>query len=126
MKMVIGGACQGKKRYAQRLYPGISWCDGAACTEEELLSGQGVYGFEKFIERWLTENHDKEPKQLAAKIITQNPDLVVVTAEIGCGLVPVDAFERFYREAAGRICTELAACADRVDRVVCGIGTRIK
>ena len=88
MKMVIGGACQGKKRYAQRLYPGISWCDGAACTEEELLSGQGVYGFEKFIERWLTENREKEPKELAAKIITQNPDLVVVTAEIGCGLVP--------------------------------------
>ena len=26
----------------------------------------------------------------------------------------------------GRICTNLAACADRVDRVQCGIGTRIK
>ena len=40
-----------------------------------------------------------------------------MTAEVGYGLVPVDAFERQYREAVGRICTNLAACADRVDRV---------
>lgn len=126
MKMVIGGACQGKKSYAQRLYPGISWCDGAVCTEEELLSCQGVYGFEKWIARWLLEHREKEPKELAEKIIAGNPELIVVTAEIGYGLVPVDAFDRFYREAAGRICTELAGYADRVDRVMCGIGTRIK
>ena len=37
-----------------------------------------------------------------------------------------DAFEREYREAVGRICTAFADRADRVDRVVCGIGMRIK
>ena len=63
---------------------------------------------------------------LAEQILQENPELIVVTAEVGYGLVPVDAFERQYREAVGRICTNLAACADRVDRVQCGIGTRIK
>ena len=65
-------------------------------------------------------------KDLAEQILQENPELIVVTAEVGYGLVPVDAFERQYREAVGRICTNLAACADRVDRVQCGIGTRIK
>ena len=45
-----------------------------------------------------------------------------MTAEVGYGLVPVDAFERQYREAVGRICTNLAACADRVDRYSAGSG----
>ena len=51
---------------------------------------------------------------------------IIICDEIGCGLVPVDAFEREYREAAGRICTVLAEHADEVYRVVCGIGMRIK
>lgn len=50
-----------------------------------------------------------------------------MTQEIGYGLVPVDAFDRRYRELeAGRICTVLAANSDQVDRVVCGIGVTIK
>ena len=35
------------------------------------------------------------------------------------------AFEREYREAVGRICTELVKHADEVYRVTCGIGERI-
>ncbi len=46
--------------------------------------------------------------------------------EIGCGLVPVDAFEREYREAVGRIMTGLTKKAVRADRVICGIGYVIK
>ena len=31
-----------------------------------------------------------------------------VSEEVGYGIVPADAFERQYREAVGRVCTELA------------------
>ena len=65
-------------------------------------------------------------QRLAEQIMEKNPGLVIVTTELGYGLVPVDPFERAYREAVGRICTELAACANRVDRVICGVGIRIK
>ena len=71
-------------------------------------------------------NASETEAAMAEQILQENPELIVVTAEVGYGLVPVDAFERQYREAVGRICTNLAACADRVDRVQCGIGTRIK
>jgi adenosyl cobinamide kinase/adenosyl cobinamide phosphate guanylyltransferase len=38
----------------------------------------------------------------------------------------MDAFEREYRERLGRILITIAAKADRVERVICGIGQRIK
>jgi adenosylcobinamide kinase/adenosylcobinamide-phosphate guanylyltransferase len=63
---------------------------------------------------------------IAERLIRENPDVVIVTDEIGYGIVPVDKAEREYREVAGRICTRLAAEADEVYRVICGIGTRIK
>ena len=46
--------------------------------------------------------------------------------ELGCGVVPMDAFERAWRERTGRIGCELAKQAEAVYRVTCGIGTRIK
>ena len=55
-----------------------------------------------------------------------NPDIVVVSQEVGYGVVPMDAFDRKYREAVGRVCTGLASKSKKVTRVVCGIGTVIK
>ena len=49
-----------------------------------------------------------------------------MTNELGYGVVPVDAFDRLWREKTGRICTELAGKAEEVHRVVCGIGMVIK
>lgn len=62
----------------------------------------------------------------ASLLIRQNPAVVITADEIGCGIVPADAFEREYREVDGRICQQIAAASDAVFRVVCGIGTRIK
>ncbi|MFR1299013.1 MAG: bifunctional adenosylcobinamide kinase/adenosylcobinamide-phosphate guanylyltransferase [Blautia massiliensis (ex Durand et al. 2017)] len=35
--------------------------------------------------------------------------MILVSEEVGYGIVPADAFERQYREAVGRVCTALAA-----------------
>ncbi len=59
---------------------------------------------------------------LAEDLIRVNPDLILVSVEVGYGVVPIDAFDRAYREAVGRICTKLAAYSHRVTRVACGIG----
>lgn len=50
----------------------------------------------------------------------------VICNEIGCGIVPMDAFERKWREATGRLCCDLAQKADVVIRVHCGIAQQIK
>lgn len=68
----------------------------------------------------------RKNKRRTVRMISEERDLVIVCDEIGCGLVPVDAFEREYREAVGRIMTGLTKKAVRADRVICGIGYVIK
>lgn len=124
MIMIIGGAYQGKLAFAQELYPDISWIEGAACTDEELKCAQGVHGFHHYIERKIKAGESVDT--LAKELIEENPELIIVTDEIGYGIVPIDRTEREYRETTGRICTELAEFSESVYRVTCGIGQKIK
>ena len=124
MEMMIGGAYQGKEALARRLYPDIHWINGTNVTRAELLRAEGVLGFHAFIRKELQAGSDLA--DLAAELIEKNPDVVLVSDEVGYGVVPIDAFDRAYREIVGRICTELAAHSGKVIRVVCGVGTVIK
>lgn len=51
---------------------------------------------------------------------------VVIATEIGGGVVPMDAGQRHAREQAGRLACLLAARADTVVRVCCGIPQVLK
>ena len=124
MILIVGGAYQGKLDFAKELFPGTEWIDGRTCREEELLSCGGIHHFHAYIEGQLRRG--QPVRQLAGSIADGNPEIVIVSDEIGYGIVPVDAFDREYREKAGRICTELAVYTDKVYRVVCGIGLMLK
>lgn len=67
-----------------------------------------------------------EAEKLLADYKENVAELVIISAEVGCGLVPADAFEREYREQCGRVSCYFAGEASRVIRVVCGIGSRLK
>lgn len=141
MKLVIGGAYQGKLAYAKRTY-GLQdgWLDGGKCAPEELRTCGGIDQFHILVRRMMEEGQWPEPfclkadftelehqaELFAAWLAAENPDIVIVTNELGCGVVPMDPTERFWREAVGRICTCLAARADEVVRVSCGLGMRLK
>lgn len=51
---------------------------------------------------------------------------VVVCREVGCGVIPLEGEDRKRREAVGRLCCDLAARAEQVYRVSCGIPMRLK
>lgn len=51
---------------------------------------------------------------------------LVCCNEVGCGVVPLDAGERKWRDEVGRACCALAAEAEAVVRLVCGIPQIIK
>ena len=53
-------------------------------------------------------------------------DLVAVTNEVGCGIVPESGMARFFRDCAGRVNQRMAAAAAEVYLVVSGIPVRIK
>ena len=59
-------------------------------------------------------------------ILKQYPECFIISDEIGNGIVPMDAFEREYRERTGRILVDLANKAEEVERVICGLGQKIK
>ena len=125
MKMIIGGAYQGQLAWAKARFPEIvdeDWIDGKECKETDIFTCKGICNFHEYIRNVKEEQR----ATLADKLIHQNPGIVLVSDEIGYGLVPIDAADRCYREQVGRICTELAAFSDEVVRVVMGIGTKIK
>lgn len=124
MELIIGGAFQGKKEYAKKQHPDILWKDAAVLSEEEILHIPGILNFQEYIRKEMKDERD--PAQIAEKLLKENPDAIIVSREVGYGVVPVDAFEREYREMVGRICTKLAAGSSRVTRVVCGVGMVIK
>lgn len=124
MEMIIGGAFQGKSSLAESKYPDIRWVKGAEADWEAISKAKGILGFHEYIRKELKEG--REVTSLAKDLIQANPDVVIVSDEVGYGVVPIDAFDRKYREAVGRVCTELAGHSHRVTRVACGIGTVIK
>ena len=124
MKMIIGGAFQGKAALAEKRYPGLNWVSGEETDWEALKSAEGILNFHAFIRKEMQK--EKDVSELAEQLIRCNPDVILVSEEVGYGVVPIDAFDRAYREAVGRICTKLAAYSSEVTRVVCGIGMVIK
>lgn len=110
MIFIVGGKCQGKTAYAKSFEKkGYTIVDDYQdCVKELMKSG---------------ENPEEKMKTILSSI-PQNT--IYVSAELGCGIVPIDAFERAYREENGRINCMLAQNADVVIRMVCGIPTVIK
>ena len=109
MILIIGGAAQGKTAYAN-----------AAFGKEYKI----IDGFHLRVREQLKEG--KEPLEEAKALLAEEDNCVIISNEVGYGLVPVDAFEREYREMAGRVNCYLAGQAKQVIRVICGLGVRIK
>ncbi|MCI7275381.1 MAG: bifunctional adenosylcobinamide kinase/adenosylcobinamide-phosphate guanylyltransferase [Lachnospiraceae bacterium] len=126
MKLVIGGYANGKLDYvlgrpeaqAYRVY------DGCLPEEAEWLEQVIIDHLNLWIKKQLEEQQN--PEQRLDEFLKQCPDCILISDEIGNGIVPMDAFEREYREKTGRILIELAKQADEVVRVVCGIGQKLK
>ena len=109
MKLYIGGAYQGQTELARQETP-----------EGEL--------FERFHEtiREKVQKEGQDAPAFAEKFCREHPDAVVVSDEVGSGVVPMEAEDRTFREAVGRVLCVIARNAEQVTRCVCGIGVRIK
>lgn len=133
MILVIGGAFQQKEEYVSEiLLPGMEE-QGRPAESEAVQEILVISDYQVRIREQMKAGLDplSEAKKLLAEekkplAERERGELVVICDEVGCGLVPVDAFERAWREKVGRVCCYFAGEARQVIRVVCGIGTRIK
>jgi len=71
-------------------------------------------------------NWSKEAQELADTLITQHSPVVLVTNEVGSGIVPDNALARQFRDAAGHLNQMIARAADEVELVVAGLPMRLK
>ena len=125
MKLVIGGAFQGKYYYARKTFNiQDGWADGSTCGWDDIFQCRGILHFHDYVKRRLEAG--KGVEGLEDELMEKNPDICILTNEMGYGVVPVEAFDREYRETMGRLCEKLASRSSEVHRVICGIGTVIK
>lgn len=124
MKLVIGGYAQGKLNYVLQRYN---------IDERQVLDGkmpkrgEGVTAV-NHLHSWVKERilGGGNPEEELGEMLEHCPDCILISDEIGNGIVPLERWERDYRERMGRILVELAKEAESVERVICGIGQRIK
>lgn len=126
MILITGGIYQGKRDFALRTWDLTEdrIADGESCDPRALSSAAAVDRFHLLIRRLLSAGEDAGA--YTEELIREYPDLIIITDEVGAGVVPADAFERQYRDEAGFAAQRIAASASEVWRVYCGIATRIK
>ena len=108
MKLYIGGACQGQEELARRENPGAQMLPQFHMTIRALLeAGEDISDF-------------------VQNLCETMPDCIIISDEIGSGIVPIDPLDRSWREAVGRALCMIAGHSETVTRVICGIGVRIK
>lgn len=129
MILITGGTSSGKATFARNLAAQHGWReDDVAFNVEELLWGQ-VEGAGQ-----IAPAGDDAVGHADNKTLSATPELIerlaakaiVTCSEVGAGIVPLDAQERAWREAVGRMSCELASQADVVVRMVCGIPVVLK
>jgi adenosylcobinamide kinase/adenosylcobinamide-phosphate guanylyltransferase len=68
----------------------------------------------------------QEVAHLADALVRQHSPVVLVTNEVGLGIVPENALARAFRDAAGIMNQAIAAAADEVEFVVAGLPMKLK
>lgn len=141
MILITGGAYQGKLEFAKSICkkaePVVA--EGERAALAELEQAHIIAQFHLYIRRLMMENKNKQEdrnqqgniqedqiEEQVQKLIQKNPDVILELTQLGCGVVPIDDFERSYREKAGRIGCMLAKQAEQVWMVNAGIGMRLK
>lgn len=126
MRLIIGGFAQGKLAYVMEQY-GVQDAEvmnGMVKMTEVSCEKIVVNHFHKWVRSCM--ECGKDPKLLIEAFLEQNPQCIIISDEVGNGIVPMEAFEREYRENVGRLLIMLAGRAESVERVICGIGQKIK
>lgn len=110
MELYVGGYKNGKLNYVLNKYK----------DNKPMIINDFHLWFRELLEK------EENARERVLEFVEEHPDCVIICDEIGNGIVPMEKFDRNYREALGRMLTELAQRADHVERIVCGLGQVLK
>ena len=140
MELYIGGFAQGKLEYVKRRYNEnkkteklfVKVIDCAdSHYKKMLLETECDVLILNHLHLWVRDLLDEgmEEEKIQTTILSwikSNPDAIVICDELGNGIVPIKKQERIWREQTGRLMIELAKQAERVERILCGLGQQLK
>lgn len=115
MILILGGAYQGKLQWAKAHY-GLT--EDMLC---DLACGEPVPG-----KRCYYHLEDYTRRVQTPELLPMWENAVLIAREIGSGVVPLSAQERAWRERHGAFLQQLAARADVVARIFCGLPEFLK
>ena len=139
MELYIGGFAQGKLEYVkcrynenqktEKLFVKVIDCADSH-YKKMLLETECDVLILNHLHLWVRDLLDEgmEEEKIQTTILSwikSNPDAIVI-CELGNGIVPIKKQERIWREQTGRLMIELAKQAERVERILCGLGQRLK
>ena len=124
MHLIIGGAYQGKRRFAEERF-GLKPEDIFTCTGEDPdFSYKCLDHLEEFTLSCVKGGRD------SVAYFRENregwKDSVLILGDISAGVVPMDAELRAWREENGRLGRYLGEQAESVHRLFCGLEQRLK
>lgn len=118
MILIIGGAYQGKLEYAKNT---LGVTDVYTCTGGEIDFSKGcIYRIEEFARVHPDPVGYFEANREAWR------DSVLICQDVFCGVVPLEAEDRAWRQRTGRLCQYLSKEAAQVSRIFCGLEQRLK
>jgi len=125
MDLIIGGAYQGKLEYAKRKYD-LGENDVFTCTEiDGIRFGARCLDKAGEFALWCVRNGED-----AVEFLQQHKDewkdSIFICEDIFCGVVPLGADMRAWREMSGRMCSYLSSEAENVTRIFCGLPQVLK
>lgn len=133
MHFIIGGKYMGKLRYARSLYgEGATVCDLANEPPEtkKMFDARIIVNLQDGIRAMLEQEADARRffEENLSRLVEaeEGEEKILIGDEIGSGIVPMDPFERRWRDETGFIYQALARRAKIVDRVWSGLPERLK
>ena len=118
MILIIGGAYQGKLDFARQA---LGVTDVFTCGEGEIdFSKPCIYKIEEFTA------HNLDPVSYLEAHREAWQDSVLILQDIFCGVVPMGAENRAWRQRTGRLAQYLSREATQVSRIFCGLEQRLK
>ena len=125
MHFIIGGRYMGKLAYAKSLYgDNTPVCDLSVEEPESIFTARVAVNLQYGV-RFILKRGERTIDFFEVNS-NRIKDKILIGDEIGSGIVPVDPFERLWRDETGFLYQFLATRADLVDRVWAGIPCRLK
>ncbi len=124
MNLIIGGAYQGKRDFAKTAFS-LKESDIYTCTGSGIdFSFPCIDCIEEFTLACVREG--KDPISIFQVHQGEWADSTLICQDIFCGVVPMEADLRKWRNVTGQLCQYLSKNAQRVSRIFCGLEQRLR